>query len=118
MTGDRGETPPAEDDPTDGVADVTSGNSGDDTSVCPSGGESVHVYELDADESPSTGVVMAVAAVTGRPVESFEPLNEAIDTDALDSLVDPSSADPVRVTFTYAGTTVIVDSTRRVLVHE
>lgn len=118
MTGDGGEIPPAEDDPTDDNAAETSGNADDETGVCPGGGESGHVYELDADEPISAGVVMAVAAVTGRPVESIEPLNEVIDTDALDSIVDPATSDSVRVTFTYAGTTVIVDSTRRVLVHE
>lgn len=114
MTGDRGDAPPGEDDP---LADVPEFGTGE-ADVGSSDGEPFRVYELDADESPSTGVVMAVAAVTGRTAESIEPLNETIDTDALDSLVAPAGSDPVRVTFAYAGTTVIVDSTRRVLVHE
>lgn len=117
MTDDSGETSPAEDDPTDDVADETSGNVDDETGACPCGGESVQVYELDANEPISTGVVMAVAAVTGRSTESFEPLFETIDTDALDSLVGPAGSTQVSVTFTYAGTTVTVDSKRHVVVH-
>lgn len=114
MTDDRGDAPPGEDDSADDVPGFTAG----EADVGLSDGEPFEVYELDADESPSTGVVMAVAAATGRTAASIEPLHETIDTDALDSLVDPTGSDPVRVTFTYAGTTVTVDSTRRVLVHE
>lgn len=114
MTGGRGDSPPGEDDSDDDPPWLPN----DEAGVGSSGGQSVRVYELDADEYPSTGVVMAVAAVTGRRAESIEPLNESVDTDALDSLVDPAGSTPVSVTFTYAGTTVTVDSTPRVLVHE
>lgn len=113
MTGDRDRAPPEDGGPgADGP-----GNAPDRLDDDPDGGDAFRVYELDPDEAPSTGVVMAVAAVTGEPAGSLEPLGATVDTDALDRLVDPAGHTPVSVTFTYAGTTVTVDSTRRVLLH-
>ena len=75
-----------------------------------------YVYDLDPDESPSTGVVMAVAALCGTPTAALEPLYEAIDPDALDRIVDGDPGGTIRLTFSYAGTTVTVDSNRTVRV--
>ena len=73
-----------------------------------------YVHQFGTDVSPSTGVVMAVAAVTGRSATSLVPLYQAIDPDALDRLVGRGGARdggrPVRVTFQYEDATVAVDS--------
>lgn len=80
-----------------------------------------HRYERAADERPSEAVVAAVAEASGRPVapgsaddeatgSPLSPLFDAIDTDALDSLV--ASADgrtrDCLVTFSYEDHVVTV----------
>ncbi len=86
-------------------------------------GESVFTYEISADESLSEGVVEAVsmasgdAAVPGTPPGTetgrvLEPLNAAINPEALDSVFEHTASRPVqprsRVTFTYHGHEVTV----------
>lgn len=111
---DRGEdgAPGGDDDADDGTLavgnDEPSSDRGDD--------DAVRVYGLDPDESVSTGVVTAVADATGRPIASLEPLANAVDTDALEALVDNVGRSEVRLSFEYAGVTVTVDSTRTVVV--
>lgn len=46
-------------------------------------------YEIGAEESVSTAVALAVGAIEGRDPGSLRPLNEVIDTDALDRLFKP-----------------------------
>ena len=57
-------------------------------------------------------MVMAVAAVSGSPTAALEPLYEAIDPDALDRVIDGDPGGTTRLTFSYDGATVTVDSTR------
>lgn len=92
----------------------------------PAPGETVR-YRLDADESPTLGVLEAVAAASGRSVlpedadadtEPLPPLFEAIDPDALDAFhrsTEGSETD-ARIVFTYAGYDVTVGSDGDVVV--
>lgn len=68
------------------------------------------VYELDPDESPSEGVVLAVSAVANRPPTTLEPLYRSVDTDALDRLFDRRGADAptIDLVFEYEGYAVTV----------
>lgn len=52
---------------------------------------------MDEEESVSTAVALAVGAVEGRDPCSLRPLNEIIDTDALDRLFTPRSNRLARV---------------------
>jgi hypothetical protein len=89
--------------------------------------EAALTYELDADESPSDGVIAAVAAISGSepvptastngdPDRVLEPLYAAVDPEALDSLFDRPTADAGRVTFPYHGYEVTVHGEDRVRV--
>lgn len=84
--------------------------------------EPVASYALEPGEPPLLGVVRAVAAVRGREPTALPPLYDVVDPDALDRLVGGPpghEADgSVRVAFVYAGTTVSVDGTGRIQVHE
>ena len=90
-----------------------------------------YTYDLDPGESLSQGVIAAVSAVTGvAPVGSWpkdaegvpalDPLYDAIDPDALDSLfanpADGSTRPGGRVTFTYHGHRVSARGDGRVIV--
>lgn len=44
------------------------------------------VKSVENGESPSVAVVKAVVEETGRPIADLEPLEQTVDTDALDSL--------------------------------
>lgn len=101
------------DEPGDYFGDISRATSNDETAD----GESPHFYDLDPGESPSVAVVSAVATSTGRPTTSLEPLSRTIDTDALNALVAHADSRAVSVTFDYAGTTVTVDATGRVVVY-
>jgi hypothetical protein len=61
--------------------------------------------------SPSTAVVEAVSAATGRDGHDLEPLYETVDPDAFDALVgistDGEEAD-IEVRFNYAGCHVTI----------
>lgn len=61
---------------------------------------------------PSVTVVKAVAAATGRNPKALPPLYSVVDTDGLDALVSGArnTDETIRVTFDYAGTTVVVDT--------
>lgn len=54
-------------------------------------------YEIGTDESLSTAVALAVGAVEGCDPCSLRPLNEVVDTDALDRLFKPRSNGLARV---------------------
>lgn len=67
-------------------------------------------------DGPSAAVVEAVASVTGRDELDLPPLQDAVDVDALDTVVASRAAtgsdgvDAVTVSFTYADVEVVVDS--------
>lgn len=70
-------------------------------------------------QSPSTAVVEAVAAASGRDPTDFESLYERTDPDALDALLSPRKGQPARdvqVTLTLSGYRVTADSGGRVVV--
>lgn len=94
-------------------------------------GESTFTYEVSANESLSEGVVHAVAIISGSdPVpdtssgtemgQVLEPLNAAIDPEALDSVFKHTTSRSVqphsRVTFTYHEHEVTVTGTGRISV--
>lgn len=59
---------------------------------------------------PSEGVVEAVSDATDSDPLDTEPLQRYVDTESLDALVGSKREDHVRVTFTYDGFGVVVDS--------
>ncbi len=62
-------------------------------------------YQWDGDATPSTAVVEAVAATTGREPTALPPLYESVDAEAIDDLFsDPDGT--VRLSLEYAGVTV------------
>lgn len=85
-------------------------------------GESIHEAAVDSDERASERVIEAVSAVSGESPTSLSPLYDALDPDALDSLVDHARrtdrpADP-RIEFSYEGYDVFVRGDGTVLVAE
>ena len=74
------------------------------------GGEAAPIRVGWADvESPTFDVVEAVASATGRDALELPPLNAAVDGDALATLVADGDAADLRISFSYAGTSVVVD---------
>lgn len=68
-------------------------------------------YEWDASSKPSTAIVEATAATTGREPTDLPPLYDYVDGDALDTLLCGGSTDRgnhVDVQFRYAGVVVTV----------
>lgn len=68
---------------------------------------------------PSVVVPGAIAEITGRTVETLEPLQKVIDTDALDHLFGDDafdSSEEAEVSFTYAGHEVYVNSSGVVVI--
>ena len=78
------------------------------TGRTPGGGPDHYDYR-DA-QSPSTAVVDAVARATGRSPLDLPVIQDVIDTDALDALVTHSTDGTTRISFTYGGVDVVVDS--------
>lgn len=70
--------------------------------------ESAVQYQWDGDTTPSTAVVEAVAATTGREPETLPPLYETVDADAVDDLVSNDGAGTLRLSFEYVGTAVTI----------
>jgi hypothetical protein len=72
------------------------------------------MYQSKSDphgEDPSSSVIAAVADEVGiDPSELPEPLYEAVDPDALDSLFAGTDSGPGSVTFLYCGCEVTVTS--------
>lgn len=70
--------------------------------------------EFDRAERPSTVVVKAIAAITGRPQDELEPLFYTVDPEALDGLFKPAlegnHRGDVDVSFAYHGFDVAVRS--------
>jgi hypothetical protein len=75
-------------------------------------------YDWREGDSPSVAVIEAVAAATDRGPTDLPQLQRHLDGDALDALLDgtkPASGG-VRVSFSYAGVDVAVDSDGNVAV--
>lgn len=70
-------------------------------------------YGLSEDDTPSTTVVRAVAAVTGTSPLDLEPLYNAIDSDHLDNFFQNNEKHTVEaeLAFTYNGCEVVVTDT-------
>ncbi|MBX0324689.1 hypothetical protein EGH21_16810 [Halomicroarcula sp. F13] len=76
--------------------------------------------EDDADESRraqwssvgdlTTSLLEAVADETGEDVTDLPPLNDAIDPDALESLLTRDPSDSIQLAFSYTGVRVRIDS--------
>lgn len=64
----------------------------------------------EAQTEASVLVSETVADSLGKPMERLPPLGEAIDLDALNSIVTADSSHDVTVTFSYAGMRVLVHS--------
>ncbi|MDZ5810536.1 HalOD1 output domain-containing protein [Halorubrum sp. AD140] len=68
-------------------------------------------------ENPIPQIVEAVAEAEGvEPVTLEPPLAEIVDPDAIDRLVEHSTASDLEVRFAYRGHDVIVDDSGRVQV--
>ena len=73
----------------------------------------VQHYEYEWDEiDPTSGVVEAVAATTGKEMTALTPLYQEVDPDALNALVSklPTGEEPIEVSFTYSGQKITVDN--------
>jgi len=79
----------------------------------PPPGTVVDRYEWQGNRVPSTAVIDAVAAATAREHRSLPPLYDAIDGEALDSLLEGArdrQTGRTRVVFDWAGVTVVIES--------
>ena len=73
-------------------------------------GEGTDVVTVDWNdvEEPSIDIVEAVATATDRDLVGLPPLNDTLDGDAVETLLGDADGD-LRLSFTYAGTSVVVD---------
>jgi hypothetical protein len=68
-------------------------------------------------ENPVPQIVDAVAEAEGvEPVTLDPPLAEVVDPDALETLVEDSTASDLEVRFAYRGHDIVVDNSGRVQV--
>lgn len=71
-------------------------------------------FDPDGPESVTLQVVRLVSVVSNREPDELRPLGEAIDTDALNRLIDSQSATgrrgSVAVSFTYEGYEIDIDA--------
>ena len=75
------------------------------------GDRSWHRYELDPEERPSEGLIVAASSVTNSPPTEMEALYEVIDPDALDALfASDRDASYILSSFEYAGCEVEVSN--------
>lgn len=87
-----------------------SGPFGDESGrVVDSDGVRLFRTEWSTERPPSLAVVEAVAAVTGSEPTKLPVLNEAVDTDALDSLFGSDADDHLRLSFVYDGLDIAVE---------
>jgi hypothetical protein len=87
------------------------GNSG--SGAGPRNGAGAKQFEYEWDEiDPTSGVVEAVAATTGKEMTALTPLYQEVDPDALNALVSklPTGEEPIEVSFTYSGQKITVDN--------
>ncbi|MFC7155366.1 HalOD1 output domain-containing protein [Halomarina halobia] len=81
------------------------------------------VHDWDSDDSVSTSVVLALAAVTGRELTEIVPLSDHLDFDALNQLFEPSDGGggprtDGHVAFVYDGHCVVVHADGRLCLRE
>lgn len=81
----------------------------DDTGS-PGSGDRIHRVEHDGDGSFAGAVALAVADLDGIEVTEMEPLYGAVDPSLLDAVERASDDVSARVTFTYRGYRITVDS--------
>lgn len=88
-------------------------------SECPADSWSPPLVEVSVDEGaqPSTVVLEATAAATNTPIEELPPLQNSVDTDALDDIFDDRSTSGY-VAVRYVGHVVRVHADDVVTVHE
>lgn len=81
--------------------------------------ETVSTYELSAEESPTEGVVQALATAAGASPLELDPLYNTLDPEALDTLFSPSPSggrSGEYIVFEYEGYEVTFFSEGRVTV--
>lgn len=83
-------------------------------------GGRTHTHHYDPAEGvpASVHVVEAVSNFVAREPVDLPVLNDAVDPDALDSLLTPTTVRGVEVTFDYAGITVTVDNRGRITLED
>lgn len=78
-------------------------------------------YSVDfTSTSAAVAVAEAISDITNRDINDLPPLHTAIDTDALDSLFDPTRGSPassLRLEFTYMGFRVVMGHTGDLVIH-
>ena len=67
------------------------------------------IFEPDTPGSTAEAIISLVAETDGRDPLELPPLYEAVDPEALNQLCMSSSDSDLRVSFTYAGFTVLVE---------
>jgi len=70
-------------------------------------------YQWDESVQPSTALVEAVAAATGREPTDLPPLQETLDGDALDVLLTGASG-PLHLSFSYVNVSITIASDGRI----
>ena len=73
-------------------------------------------YDVDENRDPSVSVIEAVAWIKGLQTEDLDPLDEAVDPNALDALFHPTKNGEPSVTFTYEGLEIQVDSEQHICI--
>jgi len=74
-----------------------------------------------ADVTPATAVVETVADALDRDPTALDPLHDAVDTDALNRVVEPNQSNTpgsLRVSFSYHDFFVVVRQTGRVTLYD
>lgn len=71
---------------------------------------------MSKEEQVSTALVQEIAAAEGVDPTELPPLYDAIDTDALDALVQQSGAADVTVEFDYGNYRIHIGGTREITI--
>lgn len=66
-------------------------------------GNNDHLQQFTFDTAPSAAVIGAIAWVTDDELTTLSPINDVIDTDALDALVESAVDSDLTVAFVYEG---------------
>ncbi|NKE38018.1 hypothetical protein GWG54_19930 [Natronococcus sp. JC468] len=91
---------------------MTCDDTPEDDESTPKSSERIRHEWCDTD-NPSTAVINAIAAITGRDPEKIPPLYDYADPAALNTLMTPRTnnvQDSISVSFTYEDVEVLVDS--------
>jgi hypothetical protein len=74
-----------------------------------------------ADVTPATAVVELVAEATDEAPTDLDPLHGAVDTDALNRVVEPTepnASDTLQVSFSYQGFFVVVRQSGQITLYD